>query len=355
MNTTNRIEKLRKALDEQGLDGMFISQSDNRFYLSNFTGSSGYLLITAERVFLATDFRYYEQVERQAPEFTLFEVSGKMSEWFPRLVAVPGLKKLGFESTDISFAVYRILTESLNRDSGIQLVPTEGIVDALRAVKDTYEIESIKQAVEITDKAFAYIEKTITPGMTERAVAWELEKFQRDMGSQSLPFDIIVGSGVNASLPHAVPSDKEIKTGEPVVIDMGARINGYCSDFTRTICIGEPDDTFKKVYDTVLGAQLTAISLIRKGMTGREADGFARTVIHNAGYGEYFGHSLGHGTGLAAHEKPFVGPNSDDILDNGMVFSVEPGIYLPGWGGVRIEDLVLCENGVVTILSKGRK
>jgi len=252
--------------------------------------------------------------------------------------------------------MYKVFTDAISQ-SGInsQLIPVEGLIDSLRAVKDDYEIDSIKKAVAITDRAFAYIEKVIYPGMTELAVAWELEKFQRDNGSQSMPFEIIVGSGSNAALPHARPSEKEIKTGEPIVIDMGARINGYCSDFTRTICIGEPDDTFKKVYDTVLGAQLTAISLIKKGMTGKEADGFARTVISEAGHGDEFGHSLGHGTGLAAHEQPYLGPNSNDILDNGMVFSIEPGIYIPGWGGVRIEDLVFLNNGVINVLSKGRK
>ncbi len=283
-------------------------------------------------------------------------MTGKVSDWFNGLTAIPGLKKLGFESGDITHALYRVLTEAIHQaGSPVQLVPVEGLVETLRAVKEPGEIDSIKKAVEITDRAFAHIEETVHAGMTELEIAWELEKFQRDNGSQSMPFEIIVASGPNAALPHAKPSDKRVAEGEPIVIDMGARINGYCSDFTRTICIGRQDDTFRKVYDTVLGAQLAAIALIKAGMTGREADGFARTVIEEAGHGDEFGHSLGHGTGLAAHEQPRLGPNSDDILEDGMVFSVEPGIYIPGWGGVRIEDLACLENGKINVLSKGRK
>ena len=209
--------------------------------------------------------------------------------------------------------------------------------------------------MEITDKAFEYIEEVISVGMTEKEVAWELEKFQRQQGSQAMPFDIIVASGPNAALPHAKPSQRKINSGEPVVIDMGARVGGYCSDFTRTLCLSEPDDTFKKVYDAVLGAQLAAIALIKEGMSGGEADSFARTVIAEAGYAEAFGHSLGHGVGLAEHEQPRLGPNSTETLTSGMVFSIEPGIYLPDWGGVRIEDLALIENGNIRILSKGKK
>jgi len=339
MAMNNRLEKLRENLVEKQLDGIFISQPDNRFYLSGFDGSAGYLLITSKDTLLATDFRYIEQVKMQAPDYTLFRIMGGASEWFPKLTGETGIKTLGFESGDITHSTYRQLTEALKiAGVSIQLIPVEGLVESLRAVKDADEIELIKLAVDITDRAFEYIVNTIKPGMTELEVAWQLERFQRENGSQSMPFEIIVASGPNSALPHAKPTEKEIQSGEPIVIDMGARVGHYCSDFTRTICIGEPDATYGKVYDTVLGAQLTAIALIKGGITGKEADGYARTVIEEAGYGGEFGHSLGHGTGLAAHENPRVGPNSDDILSDGMVFSVEPGIYLPGWGGVRIED-----------------
>lgn len=351
-----RIERLREKLVEKDLDGMFISQPDNRYYLSGFDGSAGYLLITQQDTLLATDFRYLEQVKMQAPNYTLFRITGGISEWFPELSGDRGIKTLGFESGDVTHAMYRLLTEALKTaGSPIRLIPIEGVVESLRMVKDTDEIELIKKAVEITDRAFEYIDSTIKPGMTELEVAWQLERFQRENGSQSMPFEIIVASGPNSAMPHARPTEKKIKNGEPVVIDMGARVGHYCSDFTRTLCLGQPDDTYKKVYDTVLGAQLAAISLIKKGITGKEADAFARTVIEEGGYGNEFGHSLGHGTGLAAHENPRVGPNSNDILSDGMVFSIEPGIYIPGWGGVRIEDLAIIENGVIYVLSKGRK
>lgn len=351
-----RIEKLRRLLSEKNLDGFFISQPDNRVYLSGFNGSAGYLLITAGEKLLATDFRYLEQVKTQAPDYTLFRMTGVAGEWFTGLTGGFGISRLGFESGDISHAQYRQLTEALKKaGSPIILVPENGLVENLRAVKEPCEIELIKQAVKITDRAFEHIESIIHPGMTELEVAWELEKYQRESGSGEMPFGIIVASGPNSALPHAQASGRKINAGEPVVIDMGARVGGYCSDFTRTLCIGKPDKTYRKVYDTVLGAQLAAISLIKSGMTGKEADGFARTVIEEAGYGDEFGHSLGHGTGLAAHEQPRVGPNSDDILVDGMVFSVEPGIYLPGWGGVRIEDLAVLENGVTRVLSKGTK
>ena len=252
--------------------------------------------------------------------------------------------------------MYRQLTEAQSKAAlSLQLIPIEELVESLRTVKYAEEIEFIKQAVEITDRAFEYIVHTIRPGMTELEVAWQLERYQRENGSQSMPFEIIVASGPNSALPHAKPTEREIQSGEPIVIDMGTRVGHYCSDFTRTLCLGTPDDTYKKVYDIVLAAQLAAIALIKGGITGKEADGYARTVISEAGYGDEFGHSLGHGTGLAAHENPRVGPNSEDILSDGMVFSIEPGIYIPGWGGVRIEDLAVIENGIINVLSKGRK
>lgn len=356
LNITNRLKKLRQTLAEKELDGIFISQPQNRYYLSGFNGSAGYLLITPKDTILATDFRYYEQVKEQAPHYRLFQMTGPVADWFPRLAGEVNVDKLGFEAGDITFNLYRSLSEALGKARlPLQLIPQEGLVEAIRAVKEPEEIEFITRAVQITDWAFEYIEGIITPGMTELAVAWELEKFQREQGSQSLPFDVIVASGPNAALPHHKPCERQIQAGEPIVIDMGAKIEGYASDFTRTLCLGEPDATFKKIYDIVLGAQLAAIALIKEGMSGAEADDFARTVIKEAGYGDMFGHSLGHGVGLAEHEQPRLGPNSTDTLTSGMVFSIEPGIYLPGWGGVRIEDLAVIENGSLRVLTKSRK
>jgi Xaa-Pro aminopeptidase len=272
------------------------------------------------------------------------------------LIGGLAVKKLGFEAEHISFAMYRRLNNILySSKSRLRLVPIDGLVESLRAVKEPGEIELITKAVAISDAAMEYIKVVMQAGMTELEVAWEIEKYLHDRGSQSIPFNIIVASGANAALPHAKPSGSKIQHGESVMIDIGARIEGYSSDLSRTICLGEPDDTFKKVYDSVLKAQLAAITGINDSMTGKQADALARVAIEQDGYGESFGHSLGHGLGLATHERPCLNPNSQDRLCDGMVFTIEPGIYLSGWGGVRIEDTVVMENGRVRVLSQAKK
>jgi Xaa-Pro aminopeptidase len=341
---------------DKDIDGVFISQPDNRYYLSGFNGSDGYLLITQQDTILATDFRYIEQAGSQSPDYRIYRISGKIADWFPSLVTELKLKRLGFESEHITFRMYHQLSDALKKDpSHPNLVPVEGLVESLRSIKEPEEIEFITRAAEIADKAIIYIEEVIDIGMTEKEVAWHIERFMRENGSQSIPFEAIVASGPNSALPHHQPSQRKINSGEPIVIDIGARVEGYCSDLTRTICLGTPDETFRKIYDTVLGAQLTAIAIIKEGMSGKEADSLARIAIEEAGYGEAFGHSLGHGVGLAPHEQPGLGPNSTDSLNNGMVFSIEPGIYITGWGGVRIEDLCMMEESKVKLLTKARK
>lgn len=353
---TNRLQKLRQFMTDKDIDGVLISQPDNRYYLSGFNGSDGYLLITQQDTILATDFRYIEQAGFQSPNYHIYRISGKIADWFPSLVTDLKLKKLGFESEHITFKMYHQLFDSLKKEpSHPNLVPLEGMVESLRTIKGPEEIEFITRAAEIADKTISYIEEIIDTSMTEKEVAWQIERFMRENGSQSIPFEAIVASGPNSALPHHQPSQRQIKPSEPVVIDIGAMVDGYCSDLTRTICLGTPDKTFRKVYDTVLGAQLTAITIIKEGMSGKEADNLARVVIEEAGYGEAFGHSLGHGVGLAPHEQPSLGPNSMDSLSNGMVFSIEPGIYLTGWGGVRIEDLCMMEESKVKLLTKARK
>ena len=313
-------------------------------------------MITPQNTILATDFRYIEQAKRQAPDYEIFPISGDIGDWLPGLAAELNLRKLGFEAGHITFAIYQQLTDTLNRvKSKLRLVPLDELVESLRAIKEAEEIELITKAVNITDTAFEYIEDKIHTGMSEREVAWEIEKFLREKGSQPIPFDIIVASSSNSALPHAKPSPRRIHSGEPVVIDIGARVEGYSSDLSRTICLGTPDDTFNKVYNTVLEAQLTAMAAIREGMTGGEIDNLARMIIKQAGFGEAFGHALGHGIGLAPHEPPHLGPKSTELLTSGMVFTIEPGIYLAGWGGVRIEDVVIMESGKIRVISKARK
>jgi Xaa-Pro aminopeptidase len=356
LKISDRIQKLRQGLGEKEIDGIFISQPENRRYLSGFDGSAGFLLVTPQDKILATDFRYIAQAKSQAPDYEIFPITGDAKDWFPRLVAELDIKRLGFEAGHISFALHRQLSGILNKGkSQLRLIPVDGVVESLRAIKGPGEIKFIFQAAEITDAAVEYIQDKIHPGMMEKEAAWEIEKFLREEGSETIPFDIIVASGPNSALPHAKPSGRVIQSSEPILIDIGARMQGYCSDLSRTICLGTADDTFNKIYDTVLGAQLAAMAIIKPGMTGGEADQLARVVIEEGGYGEAFGHSLGHGVGLAPHEQPRLGPNSLDHLVDGMVFTIEPGIYLDGWGGVRIEDLVVMESGKVREISKAKK
>ena len=356
MRISERLKKLRQKLAEKGTDAILISQPENRHYLSGFNGSYGFLLITSQKAILATDFRYIEQAKGQAPDYEIFRITNDVANWFPGLIAEQSPKRLGFEAEHLSFAQYHRLADILEElGDEVGLIPFGGVVESLRTIKEPEEIELITRAVEISDSAFNCIEDRIHPGMTELGVAWEIEKFMREQGSQTAPFEIIVASGPNSALPHARPSSRSINAGEPVVIDIGARVEGYVSDLTRTVCPGSPDDTFKKVYDVVLKAQSAAIAQIEQGITGTQADSLARRVIEQAGYGEAFGHGLGHGIGLAPHESPRLGPNSNDKLISGMVFTIEPGIYLPGWGGVRIEDTAVLENGKVRVISQARK
>ncbi|OGO04880.1 MAG: hypothetical protein A2Y60_05985 [Chloroflexi bacterium RBG_13_54_9] len=357
---TSRLDKLRQKLAESQLqlDTILISQAENRRYLSGFVGSAGYLLISQERALLATDSRYVEQAQGQAPDFEIVRIEGEPDNWFPKLISELGATRLGFEGSDLSFAAYRRLTEALGLPDFIgeaQLIPTDGLAESLRAVKEEEELRLISQAIQLTDAAFEHISQRLQPGMTEKEVAWQLEKYMRENGGEGVAFELIVASGPNSAFPHARPTERRLQEGEPIVIDIGAKVNGYCGDLTRSVCLGEPDETFKRVYDIVLGAQLTAIATLEGGMSGEQADRLARRAIEEAGYGEAFGHGLGHGLGLNVHEQPRLGKTSTDILAEGMVTTIEPGIYLPGWGGVRIEDVVVLEKGRARVLSQASK
>ncbi|TET14174.1 MAG: aminopeptidase P family protein [Dehalococcoidia bacterium] len=352
----NRLGRLRSQLAQNGLDAIFISQSENRRYLSGFTGSAGFLLISQDRAILATDFRYVEQARAEAPAFEIVRMQGAPSEWFPTLVSGLDIQKLGFEGREVSLCTYKELAGTVSeRGRGTSLVLTEGLVESLRALKDKAELECLEEAAALSDAALEEILPRVQPGISERELAWELESFMRRNGSEPLPFDIIVASGPNSARPHAKPTDKVILDNEPVVIDLGATVGGYSSDITRTICLGEGDNTFHGIYDIVLGAQLTAMATLQVGMNGEQADQLARTVIAHAGYEENFGHGLGHGVGLADHEEPRLGPSSSCILAEGMVFTIEPGIYISDWGGVRIEDMVVLEEGKARPLTKAKK
>ncbi|PZC50060.1 MAG: Xaa-Pro aminopeptidase [Chloroflexi bacterium] len=353
----SRLEYLRNELNIRNLDAMLISSAENLAYLSGFLGSAGYLIITNDVAIIATDFRYLEQAKNQAPNYEVVKIGNRDQDWFVDLILRLGISNLGFEGDHVTVSLYEKLVSKIKDLKGpsskkISLSSTVGITEEIRATKEPGELSLLQKAIDISDAAMDAIIPTIKPGDTEREVAWRLEVCMKEKGADSLAFDIIVGSGPNAALPHHRAGDRILNESESIVIDMGAKYQGYCSDLTRTIVLGSPDEKFIRIYDTVFAAQQTAMVAIQPGMTGGEADKLARTVIDEAGFAEYFGHSLGHGLGLAVHEQPVVGPNAQNTLVAGMPFTIEPGIYLPGWGGVRIEDVVLLKTEGATKLSK---
>jgi len=351
-----RLRKLRTSIAERGLDAFLISQPENLRYLSGFTGSSGWLLISGQNAILATDFRYLEQAKGESPDFEIIQTKQELRDWLPGLVSDLGWHKLGFEANSTSYNTYHKLSEAAKtRQVNLALVPTTGIVEQLRSIKEPEELEFIKKAAALVDTAFEQAKAVIRPGITEKEAAWEIEKYLRQEGSEGIPFEIIVASGTYSALPHAQPTGKTIRSAEPVLIDMGARISGYCSDLSRTLLLGDTDKILWEIHDIVLKAQTTAMERVESGMAASQADRLARSIVEEAGYGDAFGHSLGHGVGLAVHELPTLGPNSSDSLTDGMVFTIEPGIYLAGQGGVRIEDMVVLENGKARVLTRAKK
>ena len=352
-----RVEGLVAQLEEKELDGVLVSAPENRRYLSGFSGSAGFLFITKSDAILVTDSRYTEQATNQSPDFDVRQIRGGWG-WLIDELKSQGVKKVGFESQDMTVSSYNSLIDAIKADSSlsdVSMIPAPGLAENQRIIKDNAELAILQLAIDAADKAMDLVCPNITPGMTEREVAWKMETAMRDAGADAISFDTIVAAGPNGAMAHHQPTDYIIKQSDPIVIDMGAKVGGYCSDLSRSISVGEPDETFKKIYDIVLGSQLTAINTVKAGMTGEEADNLSRDVIAQAGYEDNFGHSLGHGVGLEIHENPRVGPRSLDVLDLNTVFTVEPGIYLSGWGGIRIEDIVILREDGAAPLSKAKK
>ena len=346
--TDSRLAALRSRMKDLDVDTFMVTQPENRRYISGFTGSAGIVFITQAHAKLATDFRYYEQVELQAPQFELIELTGKTEQALADVLRSFRSSRVAFESDTLTVDLYETYSSALS--DGTSLIPTKDVVRWLRAVKRDEEIASLKRAIALTDTALDTVRGMLRPGMTEKEVAWKLEQEMRVAGAEKLSFDIICAAGPAGAMSHAVPSDRPILAGEPIVIDMGCNVDGYCSDLTRTLIIGEPDARFREIYDTVLRAQERAEAEMQPGMSGKTVHEMAAAVIRDAGYGDRFGHGLGHGVGLSIHELPVLSPVSEHELLSGHVFSVEPGIYLPEWGGVRIEDLVVMgERGAVVL------
>jgi len=358
-----RLGTLRELLARKQLDAMLVSQPESRYYLSGYHGtdlpprdSAGYLLITQKSAQLLTDMRTRQQAEQEAPSYEVVQYGPGMrgTALMAQLAAQHGLRRLAFEAIHLPYQIFTDLRAAL--DPAIELVPESEVIDELRIVKDESEIRALRGTIDILDDAFAHLARFVEPGCTEQRLAWELEAYLRTHGAEGVSFDPITVGGPQAAIPHAVPSARPIQESEPIVMDIGALLDNYCSDMTRTVCIGPVPERLQEIYGIVLEAQLSAERAIRPGMTGKEADGIARDVIARAGYGESFGHGLGHGIGLEVHEPPWLSPSKGEIvLRPGMVFSVEPGIYLPGWGGVRIEDLVLLHEDGCEILSRSPK
>lgn len=335
--STSRIERLRPILNEHGLDGMLIQKAENRTYLSGFTGSAGVAIISSTERVLIVDFRYVERAAEEALGFEVVRAPRQILDTLAALVKERGWRRLGFESDAVTVKQHR---EYVERLAPTELVAIDGI-DRLRWVKEPAELDRIKTAASIADGAFAHIQAYLRPGVAERDVATELAFYMRRHGAEEEAFESIVASGPRSSQPHAGTSDRTMTRGDFVTLDFGARFRRYVSDCTRTIVLDPASPRHREIYAIVLQAHQTAMAGLKPGMTGREGDALARAVIASAGYGDAFGHGLGHGVGLAIHEGPTLSPREDATLQAGMVVTIEPGIYLSGWGGVRIEDLVV--------------
>lgn len=349
---TQRLGALRHQLHEASLDGLLITNPANRRYFSGFTGSAGALLVTPTDAFLVTDFRYYTQAATEAPTFTLWEQPTRLNVAILELIAARGLRRVGFEAESVTVADFNAWRDALPE---LEWVPTEGIGTGVRAAKEPGEIEAIRRAQAIADEAFMRLVPRIQPGKTEREIAWTFESLVRDLGAEGAAFSTIVASGPNAALPHARPTGRAIGPNEIVLIDFGARVDGYHSDCTRTLFTGDPasDPQFERVYSTVLAALAEATAATRAGARGFAIDGVARDLIAAAGHADHFGHGLGHGIGIEVHEGPSLSHRvaPEATIPHSSVVTIEPGIYLPGWGGVRIEDLVVVGGESVEILT----
>ena len=332
-----KLVKLRQALMDLNVDALLITNEYNRRYMTGFTGTAGVAVVTKDDAVFITDFRYTEQAAAQVKDFRIVQHTGPIFAEVGAQVALMGAKTIGFEKDSMSYGTYEIYKEAVKAE----FVPISGVIEKIRLIKTQEEINIIKAACEIADNAFTHILDYIKPGKTELDVSNELEFFMRKQGATSSSFDIIVASGLRSALPHGVATDKVIEKGDFVTLDFGALYNGYISDITRTIAVGQPSDKLVEMYNVVLESQLLALEKVGPGMTGIEADAVARDYLKSKGYGEAFGHSTGHGIGLEVHEGPGLSFRSETVLEPNMVVTIEPGVYLPGIGGVRIEDDIL--------------
>ncbi|CAM5204116.1 Xaa-Pro aminopeptidase OS=Ureibacillus acetophenoni OX=614649 GN=SAMN05877842_102136 PE=4 SV=1 [Ureibacillus acetophenoni] len=346
-----KLAKLRQALVEQNVDAILVTSEYNRRYITGFTGTAGVAIVSQNDAVFITDFRYTEQAKKQIQDFRIVKHEKLIVDEISTQVEQMGIKTLGFEKDTVTFAAYEDYKTKIKAD----LVPLSGLIEKIRLIKTNEEINIIKVACEIADQAFTHILNFIKPGITELEVSNELDFYMRKLGATSTSFDTIVASGLRSALPHGVATDKVIEKGDFVTLDFGAYYNGYVSDITRTIAVGTPSQQLVDMYDAVLEAQLLALEKVGPNMTGIEADAIARDFLKSKGLGEAFGHSTGHGIGLEIHEGPGLSFRSDTILQPNMVVTIEPGVYLPGIGGVRIEDDILITETGNEVLTHSKK
>ena len=343
-----RQTRARKIMEQSGLDGLLFTNLENIRYLCGFTGSDGAFVLGRKESFFLTDSRYWTQSEEEVKGTKIVHYK-KKTEGILSLFPDLGLKRIGFESNFLPFSLYRFLREKLSNE--IELIHLENESKNLRAVKDGEELASIRKAIDIASNAFEHILKMAKVGIFENDLAFEMEFSMKREGAEGLGFDIIIASGKRSAFPHGRAGKKRIEKGDLVLIDFGSRFQGYHSDQTRTAVCGAPSPEQKKIYQIVKDAQQRAIDKVRPGAPLREVDAAARDYIRDCGYDEYFGHGTGHGIGLAVHEDPAVNRENDDLLQEGMIITVEPGIYLPDWGGVRIEDMVRATSAGMEVLT----
>lgn len=356
MHYNQRIKKLQKKLRRKKIDGLLVSNPDNRRYLCGYSvcdhgiaESSGVLVVPARgKVRLLTDFRFKLQAEREVPWAEVHLYPKGVISLLGQLLPDLAIKSLGFESSYTLHSFVERLTATLDK-KGIQLVTTDGLVEKLREIKDEEEIKLIRRAVRLNEEVFREISDKLSKYPSEIEMAIAIETAMRKKGAERPSFDTIVASGKNGALPHAVPGANLIEKGGSLTIDMGLILDGYCSDMTRNQMVGKPDKHYRKLHRLVRRAQLAGAAAVRAGVRCCDADRAARKVIDDAGYGKYFGHSLGHGVGLAVHEEPRLSSRNSKKLKPGMIITIEPGIYIPGWGGIRLENMYVvreegCEN-----------
>ena len=351
-NLSTRLNTFRSKMKDLKIDGALITKRENYMYLSGFSGSSANLLITNKKAYLLTDFRYIEQSSKQAPLFEIVQHKPNILDTINEIVNSEGIKRLGFEEQSITFYQY---TEFTDKMKNTDFFGIGSIVDDQRAIKDEQEIEIINKAVQIADGAFTHVLSIIKPGITELDVAAELEYKMKKLGASGASFETIVASGLRSSMPHGIASEKKLELGDTITMDFGAMYNHYCSDITRTVFLGQPKKEMLDIYNIVLNAQLTSENGAKRGRTGKEVDKIARDIIYQNGYEGKFGHGLGHGVGLEIHESPRLSVGGERVLENNMAVTIEPGIYVEGLGGVRIEDTIIIQNDNPRVLTKSKK